>query len=334
MAVTKGAKSIFSCLFKPVNMCHPNLQNPAVLASRSFSNSADKKVIVVTGASRGVGYAVSKNLATKFPHSYIYCTTRSGADQLTYFIREELGSSSSDRVTFKQMDVVDLSSVVRFRNQIFDTHGEIDALINNAGMYFYPTDNPTEHFVQVQRTLDTNYWGLKNVVNAFIPKLSDTARIVNMSSNYSMLRMIPGREIRNILGKPDLSEKDLDELMMEYQRRSTEFNDDFAELGFPRCAYTVSKVAVNAYTRILQRGFEQRGKPGVVVRSIHPGSYHSKITQEGDLFTTATEAAEAVVSAALLPQDGNRGQFIWHDGNAVAWDEDNKAGGRDVAEMQ
>merc|ERR1712029_137647 len=90
-----------------------------------------------------------------------------------------------------------------------------------------PTDNPTEHFVQVQRTLDTNYWGLKNVVNAFIPKLSDTARIVNMSSNYSMLRMIPGREIRNILGKPDLSEKDLDELMMEYQRRSTEFNDDF-----------------------------------------------------------------------------------------------------------
>merc|ERR1712098_132792 len=132
------------------------------------------------------------------------------------------------------------------------------------------------------RTLDTNYWGLKNVVNAFIPKLSDTARIVNMSSNYSMLKMIPGREIRNILGKPDLSEKDLDELMMEYQRRSTEFNDDFAELGFPRCAYTVSKVAVNAYTRILQRGFEQRGKPGVVVRSIHPGSYHSKITQEGD----------------------------------------------------
>ena len=105
MAVPKGAKSVFSCLFKQANMCHPNLQNPAVLASRSFSNSADKKVIVVTGASRlefnqpkmkfkflficfrGVGYAVSKNLATKFPNSYIYCTTRSGADQLTYFIR-------------------------------------------------------------------------------------------------------------------------------------------------------------------------------------------------------------------------------------------------------
>ena len=128
----------------------------------------------------------------------------------------------------------------------------------------------------MQRTLETNYWGLKNVVNAFIPKLSENARIVNMSSNFSMLKMIPGREIRSILGffliiinvfnlkyfstgKSDLSEKDLDELMMEYQRRSTEFNDDFAELGWPRCAYTVSKVAVNAYTRILQRFFEQNG---------------------------------------------------------------------------
>ena len=147
------------------------------------------------------------------------------------------------------MDVVDLVSVVRFRNEIFETHGQIDYLVNNAGMYFYPTDNPTEHFVQVkgwiklisfnskcsfyrtgglpnphyfllfwigksnylvlfnwfnqfqvQRTLETNYWGLKNVVNAFIPKLSENARIVNMSSNFSMLKMIPGRDIRSILG--------------------------------------------------------------------------------------------------------------------------------------
>ena len=66
-----------------------------------------------------------------------------------YVFREELGSSS-DLVTFKKMDVVDLVSVVRFRNEIFETHGQIDYLVNNAGMYFYPTDNPTEHFVQVK----------------------------------------------------------------------------------------------------------------------------------------------------------------------------------------
>ena len=48
-------------------------------------------------------------------------------------------------------------------------------------------------------------------------------------------------------------------MMMSYQRHCTEFNDDFEVLGWPRCAYTVSKVAVNAYTKILQRQLEAKG---------------------------------------------------------------------------
>jgi hypothetical protein len=36
---------------------------------------------------------------------------------------------------------------------------------------------------------------------------------------------------------------------------------------------------VNAYTRILQRYFDEHGKEEVIVNSIHPGSFHSKISQ-------------------------------------------------------
>ena len=49
--------------------------------------------------------------------------------------------------------------------------------------------------------------------------------------------------------------------------------------GWPNCAYTVSKVGVNVYTRILQRQFIAEGK-GNVVNSIHPGTKHSKIQQQ------------------------------------------------------
>ena len=49
--------------------------------------------------------------------------------------------------------------------------------------------------------------------------------------------------------------------------------------GWPNCAYTVSKVAVNVYTRILQRQFDKEGN-GNVVNSIHPGTKHSKIQQQ------------------------------------------------------
>ena len=48
-------------------------------------------------------------------------------------------------------------------------------------------------------------------------------------------------------------------MIMDYQRHCTEFNDDFEILGWPRCSYTVSKVAVNAYTRILQKQLEEKG---------------------------------------------------------------------------
>ena len=61
------------------------------------------------------------------------------------------------------------------------------------------------------------------------------------------------------IGDPSLTEKRLDDLLMDYQRHSTEFNYDYEEVGWPRCAYTVSKVAVNAYTRILQRQLEEKG---------------------------------------------------------------------------
>ena len=64
----------------------------------------------------------------------------------------------------------------------------------------------------------------------------------------------------------------------------TEFQDlantgEWEANGWPNCAYTVSKVGVNVYTRILQRQFNEEGK-GNVVNSIHPGTKHSKIQQQ------------------------------------------------------
>ena len=63
----------------------------------------------------------------------------------------------------------------------------------------------------------------------------------------------------NSPGDPDLTEKELDVMIMDYKRHTTEFMDDFEVLGWPRCSYTVSKVAVNAYTRILQKQLDEAG---------------------------------------------------------------------------
>jgi len=293
---------------------------------RGFSQDVKpNKIAVITGASRGIGYTTTKELHSRLgARSSVYGVTRGSTEQLTSLVRLGLEKSGGS-VEFKQMEVTDIISVVALRNFIFNQHGQIDILVNNAAVFFYPSQDPTEHYCQVQRTLDINYWGLKNVCNAFLPMLSDTARIVNMSSHLGHLHLIPDPDIKQKLADPNLTEKELDELMMDYSRSSTDMidNEDYECKSWPRCAYTVSKVAVNAYTRILQRQLQEKGKEDIVVNSIHPGSYHSKISQVSSL--SAAEAAVAVASTALLPQPciEPRGKFLWHDLQLVDWTREN-----------
>ena len=89
------------------------------------------------------------------------------------FLREEVDIRKSKGVTFKKVDVSNIVSVVELRNYIYGQQGQVDVLINNAGQYYHPAQSASEHFVQVQRSLDINYWGLKNVINAFLPMMSD-----------------------------------------------------------------------------------------------------------------------------------------------------------------
>lgn len=117
------------------------------------------------------------------------------------FLREEVDIRKSKGVTFKKVDVSNIVSVVELRNHIYGQQGQVDVLINNAGQYYYPAQSASEHFVQVQRSLDINYWGLKNVINAFLPMMSDTGRIVNMSSHLGHLCSVPGEKLKKQLGK-------------------------------------------------------------------------------------------------------------------------------------
>jgi len=330
--MTVSSLRSISRLYSHVHPTLPSIQTlstptqPMVTTVRGFRQVKEHKVAVVTGASRGIGYATAIELCSKLASANIYLTTRGETDHLNALIKEELGEKA-DMVNFHTMEVTNIDSMVDFRNMIHAKHGKIDLLINNAGQYFEPSPVPSEHFRQVEKTLATNYWGMKNVCKAFLPMLTQTARIVNLSSHLGHLSLIPGAAVQKQLGDPHLSEQELDSLILQFQDHCTEFKNDFAEAGWPACAYTVSKVAVNAYTRILQRQLEEDGEHDhVVVNAIHPGSKHSKISQESPL--TAADAAKAVICTALLadPCEHPRGKFIWHDLQIIQWDQGNLKG--------
>jgi len=288
--------------------------------TRAFRQVQEHKVCVVTGASRGIGYATAKELCSKLKSADIYCTSRGATDELNQVLKADVGDKA-DMIGYHSMEVTNIDSIVEFRNMVHSKHGTIDILINNAGQYFAPSEEPVEHMRQVEKTLATNYWGMKNVCKAFLPMLSPAARLVNLSSHLGHLSLIPGSDLQRQLGDPALTEPELDSLVLQYQEHCTAFRNDFTEAGWPACAYTVSKVAVNAYTRILQAQLETEGMERVVVNSIHPGSRHSKISQESPL--TASDAAKSVIAVALLadPCEHPRGKFFWHDLQIIEWDQ-------------
>ena len=98
-------------------------------ASRSFGDHSGRKVVVVTGASRGIGYATAKKMVEAISSPTIYCTTRGDAGQMTGLIREEVDNTNTNtntglireevdntksrRVKFMKMDVSDITSVVQ-----------------------------------------------------------------------------------------------------------------------------------------------------------------------------------------------------------------------------
>merc|ERR1712227_156067 len=222
-------------------------------------------------------------LTSKLKSANIYLTTRGETEELNEVLKNDV-KEKADMVNYHSMEVTDIDSIVKFRNMVHAEHGVIDILINNAGQYFAPSEDPVEHMRQVEKTLATNYWGMKNVCKAFLPMLKPAARIVNLSSHLGHLSLIPGENLQRQLGDPSLTETQLDSL-------------------------------------ILQNQLESEGMESVVVNAIPPGSRHSKISQESPL--TPADAAKSVICVALLsdPCDHPRGKFIWHDLQIIQWDQ-------------
>ena len=72
-------------------------------ASRSYGDHSGIKVVVVTGASMGIGYATAKKMVEAISSPTIYCTTRGDAGQMTGLIREEVDNRKSKRLKFMKI---------------------------------------------------------------------------------------------------------------------------------------------------------------------------------------------------------------------------------------
>ena len=131
-----------------------------------------KKVILVTGASSGIGFDAAVALAKQGHRVYAAARRVERMEPLKAF-----------GVVPLQMDVTDDASMEAGVRTVLEAEGRIDALVNNAGYgYFGAIENvPLE---EARRQLEVNVFGLARLCQLVLPSMraQGSGRIVNISS--------------------------------------------------------------------------------------------------------------------------------------------------------
>lgn len=269
-------------------------------------------IAVVTGSNRGIGFEIARQLAT---HGVTVILT--ARDSKIGLDAAKVLQEANLNVHFHQLDITDSVSVKDFAQWTRDTFGGIDILVNNAGVnYNVGSENSVELAEQV---ITTNYIGTKNITEAMIPLMKPSpsgARIVNVSSRLGRLN---GR--RNRIGDVSLREQlsnidTLNEVHIDNAVNSfiEQVKDGSWELGgWPQTFtdYSVSKLAVNCYTRMVARKLSNRpeGHHRIYINCYCPGWVKTAMTGwAGNI--SAEEAADTGVWLALLPTHPTNGKFF------------------------
>lgn len=231
------------------------------------------KTALVTGANKGIGYEVVRQLAQNGFHVFMGCRDiEKGFDAV-----KKLNADGIDTVEAIQLDVTSDESVADACKAVSLKTGVLDVLVNNAGISGgFPQSALNATISQFKTVYETNVFGVVRVTQAFIDMLKKSAqpRIVNVTSAMGSLALAADKH----------------GITYDYKL----------------AIYQSSKTALNMYT--VNLAYELRDT-AFKVNMVCPGHTKTDFTDyEG--VSTAQEAGERIAKYALIGQDGPTGKYI------------------------
>lgn len=234
--------------------------------------SVEKKVAVITGSYKGLGFEIARQLA-KVGNIQVVISSRDeakGKDALEKLRHEDLD------VGYLPLDVTDGKSVEDFVSALRRQYGRADILVNNAGIN--PGSQADESSVlsckldTILSTFSVNVVASIRICQALIPMMQERnyGRIVNVSTEMASLNYI---------------------------------SSDFYPIS---PSYRLSKIGLNGVTCLLAK--ELKGS-NILINSYSPGWMKTDMGGSDAPYTTA-EGAQTAVYLATLPDGGPQGGFF------------------------
>jgi NAD(P)-dependent dehydrogenase (short-subunit alcohol dehydrogenase family) len=165
--------------------------------------SVSPQIALVSGANRGIGLEIVRQLAAK--KNTVLLTSR---DLSVGEAAARKLAAAGLAVVARQLDVTDQASVDRLAAGIEAEFGRLDVLVNNAGIYLDQGQHGVDANLDVVRaTLETNLFGAWRLCKAFIPLMrrGGYGRIVNVSSGMGQLHDMEGGSPAYRVSKTSLS---------------------------------------------------------------------------------------------------------------------------------
>ena len=242
--------------------------------------SQDRKIALITGANKGIGYEVARQLGQK--GLTVLVSARSA--QLGEEAVAKLRAGGAD-AHFVELDVTRDETIKKAAATIQKEHGRIDILVNNAGVVDKGDAAPSSADPEaVRRILDVNFFGVLAVTQAMLPlvKKSAAGRIVMVSSGLGSLAL--------------------------------NADPSWAFAPVKMLGYNGSKALLNMLT--VQLAWELR-ETAIKVNTVNPGYTATDLNgHRGN--QTVEEGAAETVRQALAADDAPTGGFF-ETGGTVPW---------------